>query len=105
MPKYPFMGVIADCLEATGHDPEYVRTVRDAFIALGRDYPELAARYDYAFPRRLAGEIENLLILCDGYLHDGENHLLGALRVNAITKRFYMGTGRSVPLFPYVQGI
>ena len=102
---YPFMSVVADCLEATKHDDWFVQKVRTAFAAIAAERPDLVDRYDHAFPRRSAGEIERLLRDCLPML---EQHdvCIDHIRVNAVTRRFHVGDGHgSVPLFPYLQGI
>ncbi|HYD11870.1 MAG TPA: hypothetical protein VEC11_03385 [Allosphingosinicella sp.] len=102
---YPFMAVVADCLEATHHQAEFVGEVREAFADIAAQRRDLVDRYDEAFPRRDAGEIERLLIICQALLDEREDLWIGNLRINAVTKRLFIGTGRSVPLFPYRQGI
>jgi hypothetical protein len=95
------MGVLLACLEATDHTSEFITEVELALDRIAQQRPDLVERYDEAFMKRSAADIETLLMICDRLLSSEDDIWIGNLRVNAVTRRFHVGNGnRSAPLFP-----
>jgi hypothetical protein len=111
------MGVVLSCLEATGHQSEYILRVQEQFNRISDTRADLTERYWKAVSERQAPEIGRLLWECAKIIREGdmlppvESNPAGSqfrvivtgidnLRINGATGRFHVGnSSRSVPLF------
>ena len=94
-----FMSVLTDGLVRLGSSANFIGDLRVALNAIAGERPELAVLYNEALAKRDASMIERLLLICQDRLDDAEDLWIGNLRINGLTKRLYVGTGRSTPLF------
>jgi hypothetical protein len=89
-----FMGVVIACVEPTGVNPLWIKSLAEALERIARDRPDLVERYDKAISLRDAREIERIWFQCNKTLYT-------SLRINGITGCLHIGHSRlSVPLFP-----